>query len=120
MPSWYYEGDAVLNETRFPHAGRGRIAGFEMPLRTLLLGERKLYPYSKIILGSYRDFVPDQYQYGYQMVSWTNEHYGQDIWPEAIDYSSRNALPDFAPFVLFYNEAQDGQETGLQEFNGFN
>ncbi len=69
MPSWYYEGDAVLNETRLSASGRGRSAGFEMPLRTLLLGERKLYPYSKVKLGSYKDFVPNQYQYGYQMVT---------------------------------------------------
>ena len=47
MPALYYEGDAVLNETKLSAAGRGRSAGFEMPLRTLLLGERKLYPFSK-------------------------------------------------------------------------
>jgi hypothetical protein len=92
MPSWYYEGDAVLNETRLSAAGRGRSAGFEMPLRTLLLGEQKLYSYSKVKLGSYKNFVPNQYQYGYQMVSWSNEHYGRDLWPDAIDYSSRKAF----------------------------
>jgi hypothetical protein len=101
MPSWYYEGDAVLNETRLSAAGRGRSAGFEMPLRTLLLGKRKLYPFSKAKLGSYKDFVPNQYQYGYQMVSWLNEHYGQDIWPEAIDYASKKAYL-ISPLSVFF------------------
>ncbi len=101
MPTWYYEGDAVLNETRLSESGRGRSAGFEMPLRTLLLGERRLYPYSKMKLGSYRDYVPDQYQYGYQMVNYTNEHYGQDIWPEAIDYSSKNAYL-ISPLTFYF------------------
>jgi hypothetical protein len=36
IPSWFYEGDAVVTETRLSGAGRGRVAGFEMPLRTRL------------------------------------------------------------------------------------
>ncbi len=100
MPQWYYEGDAVLNETRLSASGRGRSAGFEMPLRTLLLSERKLYPYSKTKLGSYRDFVPNPYQYGYEMVNWTNEHWGRNYWPDAIDYSARNAFL-IAPLSLY-------------------
>ncbi len=110
MPAWYYEGDAVLNETRLSAAGRGRSAGFEMPLRTLLLGERKLYPFSKIKLGSYKDFVPDQYQYGYQMVNWTNEHYGQDFWPDAIDYSARNAYLISPLSVYFIMKHKTGKK----------
>ncbi len=101
MPAWFYEGDAVLNETRLSASGRGRSAAFEMPLRTLLLSERKLYPFSKTKLGSYKDFVPDHYQYGYQMVSWTNEHYGRNFWPDAIDYSARNAYL-ISPLSLYF------------------
>lgn len=99
LPAWFYEGDAVLNETNLSAAGRGRLAGFIMPLRTLLMGDKKLYSYSKSLLGSYKDFVPDHYQYGFQMVSWSNEHYGKDFWPEAIDFSARNAYT-LSPLAL--------------------
>lgn len=122
MPSWYYEGDAVENETRLSASGRGRSAGFEMPLRTILLGKRKLYPFSKMKLGSYRDYVPNQYQYGYHLINWTNEHYGSDFWSDAINFTSKNAYaisPLSVYFILkhktgktkIYAEAMDSIKT---------
>jgi hypothetical protein len=43
VPSWFYEGDAVANETWNSQSGRGRVPGFEMPLRTLLLSDKGVF-----------------------------------------------------------------------------
>ena len=100
VPAWFYEGDAVANETNHSQAGRGRIPGFEMPLRTLLLANQSVFSYDKAVFGSYRDFVPNAYQYGYQMVCFANERYGKAIWPGALDYTARN--PYFIWPLAFY------------------
>lgn len=100
MPSWFYEGDAVFNETRLPESGRGRIPGFEMPLRTLLLDHTANYSYDKAVFGSYRNFVPDQYRYGYQMVGYARALYGNRVWTDALDYTSGH--PYFLWPLAFY------------------
>lgn len=95
LPSWFHEGDAVFNETRLSATGRGRVAGFEMPLRTLLLAGTPTYSYDKATFGSYRDYVPDPYQYGYQVVSFARSRFGPGLWPGAINYTARN------PYLLW-------------------
>jgi hypothetical protein len=89
LPFWFLEGDAVLTETTLTYTGRGRTASFEMPLRTLLLSEKASYSYDKYLFGSYRDYVPDHYQYGYQLVSTLRQEYGPEIWQNTIDYIAR-------------------------------
>jgi hypothetical protein len=101
MPSWFYEGDAVSNETRYSLSGRGRLPSFEMPVRTLLTSEPKVYAYNKALLGSYRDVVPNQYEYGYPIVNYVNSHYGRELWPKAMDYSARH-LYLFSPLTIYF------------------
>ena len=57
LPSWYFEGDAVLTETRLTTGGRGRIPSWTMPFRTNLLNGHE-FNYQKDYLGSYRDVTP--------------------------------------------------------------
>ena len=95
MPAWFYEGDAVYNETILSESGRGRVAEFEMPLRTLLSEKKPVFSYDKAVFGSYRDHVPDHYRYGYYMVQFAVNQYGSEVWPKAIDYSARN------PFLIW-------------------
>lgn len=90
VPSWFYEGDAVYSETLLSGAGRGRIPGFEMPLRTMLLEKNATYSYDKAVFGSYRNFVPDIYCYGYQMTQYAREKHGPAFWSNAISYTARN------------------------------
>ncbi len=106
VPAWFYEGDAVANETLHSQAGRGRIPGFEMPLRTMLLANQPVYSYDKAVFGSYRDFVPNAYQYGYEMVCFANERYGKALWPGALDYTARN--PYFIWPLAFYLKKKSG------------
>ncbi len=100
IPSWFYEGDAVYNETRLSPTGRGRIAGFEMPLRTILLENPRPYSYDKAVFGSYKDYVPDHYRIGYQIVNYARSCYGPEIWEKAINYTARN--PFYVWPLAFY------------------
>lgn len=104
VPPWLYEGDAVLQETRLSATGRGRLAAFEMPLRTLLLTNQRNWSYDKAAFGSFRDFVPNHYQYGYQITGFAQARYGNDIWARAIEYTGRNMfLASPLPYFLKKN-----------------
>lgn len=85
-PFWLMEGDAVYAETSLSESGRGRLAEFEMGIKARLLSDDKLWSYSKSYLGSYKDYVPNYYHFGYQMVSFGRQNYGDEIWSGAFDY----------------------------------
>ncbi len=106
VPFWFLEGDAVYAETSLSPTGRGRLPSFEMGIKAQLLSDRKPYTFSKAYLGSYRDFVPDYYKYGYQMVSYARYKYGDDIWTGALDYVGRH--PFFIDPMFFYLNRQTG------------
>lgn len=90
VPFWFYEGDAIYAETARSKSGRGRSPHFEMRLKAHLLNDEKIWSFSKVYLGSYKNYVPDYYQFGYQMVSYAREKFGDDFWTGALDYTGRN------------------------------
>jgi hypothetical protein len=57
VPDWFFEGDAVFQETLVSDQGRGRLAGFFNAYRSLWEAHRN-YSFMKLRNGSYRDFVP--------------------------------------------------------------
>jgi len=78
IPIWFFEGDAVVNETALTKSGRGRQPNWIMPYRASILAGRKI-SYSKAYFGSNKDVTPGYYQTGYLMVSDMKEKYGQFI-----------------------------------------
>ncbi|MFC3562477.1 TolB-like translocation protein [Pedobacter jamesrossensis] len=78
IPTWFFEGDAVVNETALTESGRGRQPKWIMPFRTSLL-EGKKFSYSKAYFGSNKDITPGYYQTGYLMVADMKEKFGQFI-----------------------------------------
>jgi hypothetical protein len=88
VPLWFVEGDAVAYETAASNAGRGRVADFSMPVKAQLI-ERGKYSYAKAIFGSYRDFVPDRYALGYQLVAYGDMRYGTELWDQVINNVAR-------------------------------
>lgn len=88
IPSWFMEGDAVATETALSYTGRGRVADFAMPLRALIK-EKGSYHYTKSVLGSYKDFVPDEYILGYHLVATSRMKYGTGLWNSALDRTAR-------------------------------
>ncbi len=96
IPTWFYEGDAVYAETAFSTAGRGRNPSFEMKIRAQVNEDQKPFSYDKSLFGSYRDFVPNHYEYGYQMVAFASEKFGHDFWVNTLDYAGRFPLVPIA------------------------
>jgi hypothetical protein len=87
-PFWFIEGDAVSTETAMGHSGRGRVPSFEMKLRAQFL-EKGIYNYDKATHGSYKDFTPDRYELGYQLVGRSRVEFGRDIWADALRKSGQ-------------------------------
>jgi hypothetical protein len=94
VPRWFLEGDAVHSETAFSKAGRGRMPSFDMELRTLWLTREKKFSFNKMLRGSYKNHIPDHYQFGYKMSSYLRDTFGQDIFDKALNYTAR------MPFTL--------------------
>lgn len=44
----------------------------------------------KWFCGSYRDYIPDHYELGYQLCSYACERYGPEVWNNVARYGSRN------------------------------
>ncbi len=84
LPLWYLEGEAVLNETMYSNSGRGRSAAFQKQIKAIAVEGGKKYNYDKFLNGSYRDFVPDRYKYGYQLVATTYRRFDPDIWNRVL------------------------------------
>jgi len=97
LPFWFLEGDATDAETRLSHSGRGRLPSFEMDIKAILADSTGLYPYEKAVFGSYRDYVPNHYHYGYQMVSHARNQYGNELWENVVNYTGRK------PYTLYPN-----------------
>jgi hypothetical protein len=100
IPFWFIEGDAVYAETSLSQSGRGRLPSFEMELKAQLMSDENRYSYDKAYLGSYKDFVPDYYRLGYQMVSYARYKHGNEIWSNALDHIGRNPY-QIAPMYFF-------------------
>lgn len=93
VPNWFFEGDAVFNETYVTTQGRGRLPYFFNPYRALWAAGKN-YSWMKLRNGSYNDYVPDHYPLGYMMVSYGREKYGDDFW--------KNVTHDAASLTHFY------------------
>ena len=84
LPFWFIEGDAVVAETALSKTGRGRVPSFSMPLRAQVL-EKNKYSYDKATMGSYKDFVPNYYILGYNLVAQARKDYGIEIWDHTLN-----------------------------------
>ncbi len=79
VPNWFWEGDAVFQETLVSEQGRGRLPFFFNDYRAIWLAGKK-YSYMKLRNGSLRDFTPDHYRLGYMLTGYGREKYGDDFW----------------------------------------
>jgi hypothetical protein len=107
VPDWFFEGDAVFNETKLSTQGRGTMPLFLSSYQSLSLANRS-YSYMKMRNGSLRDYVPNHYDLGYLLVAYGRKKYGDDIW--------RNITADAAAFKpLFYPfQGAVKKHTGIQ------
>ena len=88
IPNWFWEGDAVYQETLKSQQGRGRLPFFFNDYRSLWVAN-KHYSWMKLRNGSLRDFVPDHYRLGYMQVAYGREKYGPEFWKNVTDDAAR-------------------------------
>jgi hypothetical protein len=107
IPNWFYEGDAVYNETNVSKQGRGSLPAFFNDYRSLWKAGKN-YSWMKLRNRSLKDFVPDHYALGYLLVSYGREKYGDDFW--------KNVTHDAAAYKsLFYPFQQ-----AIKKYSGLN
>jgi len=95
VPDWFFEGDAVYNETLLSEQGRGRLPLFLNGYKSLHLQNRH-YSYMKLRNGSYRDYVPNHYPLGYMLVAYGREKYGDGFWKD-VTHDAASFRPLFYP-----------------------
>jgi hypothetical protein len=88
LPMWFIEGEAVFAETVLSGSGRGRSPGFQNALKAIAVEKGKVYKYDKMFNGSYKDFTPDYYQYGYQMVAWSLLNNNPQVWNNVLKFTA--------------------------------
>jgi hypothetical protein len=88
VPNWFWEGDAVYQETAMSNQGRGRLPFFFNDYRSVWAAGKN-YSWMKLRNGSLRDFVPDHYRLGYMMVAYGREKYGPAFWKNVTDDAVR-------------------------------
>lgn len=97
VPDYFFEGDAVWQETLVSNQGRGRMPSFFNGMKALWL-DNKNYSWMKLRSGSLKDFVPDHYALGYPLVAYGYETYGVDFWKKVTQDATRfKGL--FYPFI---------------------
>lgn len=96
VPDWFFEGDAVFQETGLSPQGRGRLPDFFNGYRSLWDAEKN-YSYMKLRNGSLKDFVPDHYQLGYLLVAYGRMNYGPEFW-KSVTQDAVRFKPFFYPF----------------------
>jgi hypothetical protein len=79
IPDWFYEGDAVYNETQLTAQGRGKIPQF-LNAFPALVHAQKNYSWMKLRNGSLKDYVPNHYEMGFLLVNYGYEKYGAEFW----------------------------------------
>ena len=79
IPDYFFEGDAVWQETLVSAQGRGRMPYFFNGLKSLWL-DNKNYSWMKLRSGSLRHYVPDHYEVGYALVAYGYDKYGESFW----------------------------------------
>lgn len=107
IPDWFFEGDAVYQETVLTKQGRGRLPLFLNAYPSLWQAAKK-YSWMKLRNGSLKDYVPNHYYLGYLLVNYGREQYGDDFWKKVTnDASAYKGL--FYPF-----------QTAIQKYAGVN
>jgi hypothetical protein len=130
IPNWFFEGDAVFNETRLSPQGRGSLPFFYDPFRALWAADRK-YSWMKLRNGSLRDFVPDHYPLGFLMVAYGRQKYGDTFWQKVTHdaasfkgllYPFQRAIKKYSgqDYTTFRSAAQDYFKKQFPQENSLN
>ena len=114
LPLWYLEGDAVVTETALSNTGRGRDPNFIQHTRAAEMQREKRFKYDEFYLGTYKDYAPNHYYFGYNMVAWSRMQYGEDVWSKVINNVGRRPYT-IAPFYFGLKSETGESKVSLYE-----
>ena len=97
VPDWYFEGDAIAAETTFAPGGRGEDPLFYGGMRDI--SSNTDFSYQKVVNGSYRDRLPNHYEYGYFLTSYVRKTYGAESWDTILDRATLLPIPAFGMYL---------------------
>jgi hypothetical protein len=118
LPTWLLEGDAVFSESVLTQSGRGRTPSFQKQIKALIDDNRSQFTYDKMLNGSYRDFVPDIYESGYQMVTWALAKNDLQIWNKVFKFTAEQPFTfDPVNISLFKSSGLRKKTLWLQTFD---
>jgi hypothetical protein len=83
VPNWFFEGDAVWQESALSKQGRGKLPRFINSF-PILWSAGKNYSWLKLRNGSYKDWVPNHYELGYLIVNYGYQQFGNKFWEKVI------------------------------------
>jgi hypothetical protein len=134
VPDYFFEGDAVWQETLVSAQGRGRMPSFYNGFKSLWLSNKN-YSWMKLRSGSFKDFTPDHYQLGYLLTAYGYEKYGEGFWEKVTNdavrfrgvfYPFNNAVKRYSgktykqfredAMLYFKNRSFEGQNTPVSPF----
>ena len=96
-------------ESALTESGRGRSPSFQKQLKAISVEKQKMYKYDQIVSGSFREFIPDHYQSGYQIVTWAMAKHDPQVWNKMLDYTAKN------PFTVNPVNLSLSKSTGLRK-----
>ncbi len=111
VPNWFFEGDAVFQETLVSQQGRGRLPLFLAGFESLWVSEKN-YSWMKLRNGSYRDYTPNWYPLGYMLVAFGREKYGSNFW----DKTAREAAAFKGLFYPLQNSIKRNSGVNFDTF----
>lgn len=117
IPDWFYEGDAVFNESNLSKQGRGNLPSFFNGFQSLWKDGKK-YNWMQLRSGSLKNYIPDHYELGYMLVAYGREKYGDEFWKDVTQdaasfkgliYPLQKAVRKYAgvSYKVFRKEALD-------------
>ncbi len=110
FPKWFIEGDAVYSETIWSESGRGRDPLFRMKSRAWVVSSRKK-SYNQLLFGSYQNYSPGAYNFGYEMVTLGRQQWDVGLWDSVSRFVARKPWLPFAFSAAL--KRQTGLTTGL-------
>jgi len=113
LPFWFIEGDAVFSETVYSNSGRGRSPDFTMDLKAQVV-DKKIYSYDKALYGSFKNYTPDHYTLGYELVTYGNLKFGDHLWNDMLNKVARRPYT-IVPFTSSIKKTTGTGKVGYYE-----
>jgi hypothetical protein len=111
VPDYFFEGDAVFQETLVSSQGRGRMPWFFNEYKAIWQAGRN-YSWMRLRNGSLRSISPSHYPTGYMVTAYGYEKFGVDFWKKV----TQDAVHFKGVFYAFNNAIKNHSGVSYKQF----